>query len=348
MNIRTSSLSIQGTKSLHSPMETLHLNTLILENEFLKIEFLPSLGGRLYSFYDKGKKKELLYRNPVLRFFEYEQGKSWFSGGIGFGLGTADISNRIITPTFFGRQDDAKQPSLRMYDYVHELGLCWQVDFHLSDAAACLYADVTIHNLTLAPVAFDWQLFINLPLGAAYYQCVNIHSDSPFSALSDREGDGFLLRTDYTSSTICTAAASDSPQRETLGPLTPYHAVEFHTRSETQQVPLLKPEHSYHFTLALYSFHTTAFPTAEQLSPNIAEAMLSATAEALVTPASLVSQRNALFSTPCSKLLHLGTGSGTYENMVRMSKGQPLLPQSCTFPVEALTEREYENLSNLL
>ena len=36
-----------------------------LENEYLCAIFLPELGGRLWSLFDKKKGRELLYKNPV-------------------------------------------------------------------------------------------------------------------------------------------------------------------------------------------------------------------------------------------------------------------------------------------
>ena len=39
----------------------------ILENEYLKATFIPELGARLWSLYDKEHDKELLYKNPVFQ-----------------------------------------------------------------------------------------------------------------------------------------------------------------------------------------------------------------------------------------------------------------------------------------
>ena len=37
-----------------------------LENEYLKLTYLPELGGRFFSLYDKLRAKEVFYRNDVI------------------------------------------------------------------------------------------------------------------------------------------------------------------------------------------------------------------------------------------------------------------------------------------
>lgn len=43
----------------------LELDAAVLENEYLKATFVTSMGGRLWSLYDKKAKRELLYANDV-------------------------------------------------------------------------------------------------------------------------------------------------------------------------------------------------------------------------------------------------------------------------------------------
>ena len=47
--------------------EPVSLPALVLENEHLKATLMPTLGGRLWSLFDKDESRELLFENPVLR-----------------------------------------------------------------------------------------------------------------------------------------------------------------------------------------------------------------------------------------------------------------------------------------
>ncbi|MEY3368015.1 MAG: hypothetical protein RI973_1170, partial [Bacteroidota bacterium] len=40
----------------------------VLENELIRIEILPEVGGKVFSAWDKTKNREFLYSNPVLKF----------------------------------------------------------------------------------------------------------------------------------------------------------------------------------------------------------------------------------------------------------------------------------------
>ena len=68
------------------------IDIIVLENNYLKASFLPTLGGRLWSLYDKVNNKELLYVNPVLRFGNLALRNAWFSGGVEWNVGAVGRS----------------------------------------------------------------------------------------------------------------------------------------------------------------------------------------------------------------------------------------------------------------
>lgn len=53
-----------------------------LENEYLKLTYLPELGGRIFSVYDKLRKREMFYRNDVVKPARYNPRNSWHQSGI--------------------------------------------------------------------------------------------------------------------------------------------------------------------------------------------------------------------------------------------------------------------------
>ncbi len=55
---------------------------IVLENDILRAEFLPQLGGCLRSLFHKPANKELLYKNSVFQPDNLAIREAWFSGGI--------------------------------------------------------------------------------------------------------------------------------------------------------------------------------------------------------------------------------------------------------------------------
>jgi len=56
--------------------------TIVLENEYLKLTYLPELGGRFFSLYDKILKKEVFYRNDVIKPTMFNSRNDWPISGI--------------------------------------------------------------------------------------------------------------------------------------------------------------------------------------------------------------------------------------------------------------------------
>ena len=59
----------------------------VLENEWLRVEICPEIGGKIWSIRDKKTGRELLYRNDVVKFREIALRGPWTSGGIEFNFG---------------------------------------------------------------------------------------------------------------------------------------------------------------------------------------------------------------------------------------------------------------------
>jgi hypothetical protein len=68
-------------------LENIEFPIIVMENQFLKAEFIPALGGRLWSLYDKKRKRNILYKNPVFRPANLAIREAWFSGGIEWNIG---------------------------------------------------------------------------------------------------------------------------------------------------------------------------------------------------------------------------------------------------------------------
>jgi len=57
-------------------------DAIFLENEYLKLTVVPDLGGRIYSLYDKVNRREVFYKNDVLKFSGVNAKGAWLVGNI--------------------------------------------------------------------------------------------------------------------------------------------------------------------------------------------------------------------------------------------------------------------------
>lgn len=55
---------------------------IILENEYLKLTFVPELGGRIWAAYDKIRGREFLYRTAAVKPTPYNQRNTWPAGNL--------------------------------------------------------------------------------------------------------------------------------------------------------------------------------------------------------------------------------------------------------------------------
>ena len=55
---------------------------IFVENEYLKLTYIPEFGGRIYSLYDKLRQREVLYRNDVVKPAGYNPRNSWPQSGL--------------------------------------------------------------------------------------------------------------------------------------------------------------------------------------------------------------------------------------------------------------------------
>lgn len=136
----------------------------ILENKYLKAVFIPALGGRLWSLYDKEERRELTFSNPVFRPGNLAFRNAWFSGGVEWNCGVVGHSpftcSQLFTATL--KADDGT-PVLRMYEFERIRCCTYQMDFFLPDDSRMLLCRMRIVNPNSKVVPMYWWSNIAVP-----------------------------------------------------------------------------------------------------------------------------------------------------------------------------------------
>ena len=137
-----------------TPVRTIY-RAAILENDCLRAVFLPELGGRLFSLYDKRRGEDVIYENKEIRFGNLALCNAWFAGGVEWNLGIkghSPLTNRpLFAGTAIGR--DGRE-YLKMYEYEPIRGLVYVMYFTLEEER--LAAFFTVENVTDRPTDLYW------------------------------------------------------------------------------------------------------------------------------------------------------------------------------------------------
>jgi tetratricopeptide (TPR) repeat protein len=130
---------------------------IILENEHLKATFIPELGGRLWSLWDKDSARELLYCNPVFQPGNLALRNAWFSGGVEFNVSIKGHHPMTCSDMFARHITMADgTPGVRMYEYERIRGTAYGFDAWLPDGSKLLFIRPRIENNTDHDVWTYW------------------------------------------------------------------------------------------------------------------------------------------------------------------------------------------------
>jgi len=105
----------------------------VLENDHLKAVFLPELGGRLWSLYDKDAKRDIIYANDAVKFGNLALRNAWFAGGIEWNIGIKGHSPLTCDRMFAQKvvADDGEE-MLKMYAYEEIRSVVYSMVFRLN------------------------------------------------------------------------------------------------------------------------------------------------------------------------------------------------------------------------
>ena len=141
----------------------IELKTAVLENDRVRVEFLPEQGGRLYSMVNKATGKDVFLKNPVYQPCNLGILDAWFSGGVEWNVAQYGHTFTSNLPVFFARVKQGDYEFLRMYDYERCKRTFYHIDFHLPDGGEVLYAYIHIINDDDEAKPFYWWTNAAIP-----------------------------------------------------------------------------------------------------------------------------------------------------------------------------------------
>lgn len=144
-------------------LEEQEIKSVRLENDYIKAIFIPSLGGRLWSLYDKVAGKELLYVNDVIRPSNLAVRNAWVSGGVEWNIGVIGHSPFTCDQLFVGVLEVEGMSVLRMYEYERIRKVTYQMDFFLPEDSKFLLCRMRIVNPNKEMVPMYWWSNMAVP-----------------------------------------------------------------------------------------------------------------------------------------------------------------------------------------
>ncbi|MFE9136439.1 DUF5107 domain-containing protein [Streptomyces sp. NPDC007355] len=140
------------------------LDSIVIENDRLRVTVLPGLGGRVHSLHHKPTERELLYRNPVFQPAAFALNGAWFSGGIEWNIGATGHTTLSCSPLHAAtvRAPDGG-PMLRLWEWERLRDLPFQVDLWLPEGSDFLYVGVRVRNPHERPAPVYWWSNIAVP-----------------------------------------------------------------------------------------------------------------------------------------------------------------------------------------
>jgi tetratricopeptide (TPR) repeat protein len=151
-------------EKLSQEKEDRQYETLILENDFLKLTFLPELNGRLYSAYDKVNDSEMFYANPVIKPALFALRGAWPAVGVEFNFPnshTTTTLDRVLCKT---QTYDDGSASVTVGDIENTCRMAWSVEVKLSPDSARIEMETKLYNPTNLPQRYYYWVNAACPL----------------------------------------------------------------------------------------------------------------------------------------------------------------------------------------
>ena len=130
----------------------------ILENEYLKLTFLPELNGRLYSAFDKVNKKELFYKNEVIKPALFGLRGAWAAVGVEYNFPNSHSTTTLepINWKIKKYEDGSVSFITGNVEWVSRMG--WSMEVKLRPESCLIEMESKLYNFTDFPQKFYYWL----------------------------------------------------------------------------------------------------------------------------------------------------------------------------------------------
>lgn len=144
---------IPYNSSLSDTKEKCCYDFLVLENEWVRVELLPALGGKVYSALDKTNGYDFIYRNKVLKPAMVGLAGPWGSGGIEFNFPQHHRPSTYLPADWkIAGSGDKRAAYMGEYDWFYGMKASAAFSLH----GSCLRAEITVYNASPEEHPFMW------------------------------------------------------------------------------------------------------------------------------------------------------------------------------------------------
>eukprot|EP00595_Chromulina_sp_UTEXLB2642_P002837 CAMPEP_0196761940 /NCGR_PEP_ID=MMETSP1095-20130614/1254_1 /TAXON_ID=96789 ORGANISM="Chromulina nebulosa, Strain UTEXLB2642" /NCGR_SAMPLE_ID=MMETSP1095 /ASSEMBLY_ACC=CAM_ASM_000446 /LENGTH=720 /DNA_ID=CAMNT_0042112063 /DNA_START=58 /DNA_END=2220 /DNA_ORIENTATION=- len=128
----------------------------IMETDEIKVTITPQYDGKVWTIYDKIRKRDILYNNKAHQPANIGALKSWASGGAEWNWSPGIIGHSAFSETqvYLAKVETSRGPMLRVYEYDRYNGTTWQVDMIIHNGT--FYAHPKLTNPTDVDLRGYW------------------------------------------------------------------------------------------------------------------------------------------------------------------------------------------------
>lgn len=129
-------------------------HAVFLENEYLLVTVLPELGGRIYSVYDKIAKREVFYKNNVIKPALIALRGAWISGGVEFNFPKGHSTTTVSPILYKLKRYPDGSASVVVGNRERVSGMKWLVEIKLYPDRAYIETNISLFNPSPFPHRF--------------------------------------------------------------------------------------------------------------------------------------------------------------------------------------------------